>query len=158
MNKIEHSLELEDSIDLHKRGWVIQRFFWAFFILFLLAAALGLFGNGLMSKVEVKAGNSTIEYERFGRYSNLMNIKFYGPDSGISEISFPLEYMNHFKIEKVFPKPESETQKDGRLIYRFDKDNSYKINVELKPEEYGFINNNIRVNKGTVQIVHIIYP
>ena len=67
-NKVERvnsTLELDEQIDLQIKAWKAQRVGWAFIFLIVLTAASGFYGEGWISKKEVKSGLVSIEYERF---------------------------------------------------------------------------------------------
>ncbi len=44
------ALEIYDDPESHRRGWMAQRVAWSAALLVLLAAGLGLFGGGVLSR------------------------------------------------------------------------------------------------------------
>ena len=63
-------LEVHEDMRLVRRSWVVQRIGWGVMAALLLAALLGLFGTGPLSRATATApgGAVTLDYDRFGRY------------------------------------------------------------------------------------------
>jgi hypothetical protein len=63
-------LEIEEYIGFQRRDWAVRHIAWAILALVVLAALLGLFGNGILSKANLGDDEMPLqlEYERFGRY------------------------------------------------------------------------------------------
>jgi hypothetical protein len=158
IEKFEHTLELDERVDLHKKGWVIQRVLWIVYGLFIIVAALGLFGNGPLSKVKKNAGKSFIEFERFARYSNITELKIFAqPVNGSNKVVFPIKYLQDFQVEKIIPQPESQNIKADQLIYVFPN-SPVNIAFEFKPEKVGMIESEIQINQTNIKLSQIIYP
>ena len=63
-------LQIDEDMEFQRRSWIVQRIGWAIFALVILLAALGLFGDGILS--DTKAGQEEgalwLEYPRFERF------------------------------------------------------------------------------------------
>src|SRR5688572_7914845 len=90
---VNHELQLEEELPMHERSWVIQRVGWVLIILFVLAAAAGLFGDGILSKKKSTSGNATAEYERFARYESETKILLQSPNESINTLSLSQKYV-----------------------------------------------------------------
>jgi hypothetical protein len=87
--KSVNKLPVEDEISLHRKGWIVQRIGWVLMFGFLIAALLGLFGEGPLSSKKLQAGNVSVQYERFGRYEHGMEIRLQSTGENISTVSIP---------------------------------------------------------------------
>src|SRR5687768_8105632 len=75
IERVKHTMELDDKIDLQIRGWKVQRIGWVVILALMLAAALGVFGEGVISKKQVDLGNAQVTYDRFFRYEAQMKLQ-----------------------------------------------------------------------------------
>ena len=75
IEKVKTSLEIDEDIDLHLKGWIAQRIGWVSMLAFLIASALGVFGTGVLSAVTSKKEAKTLIFERFNRYENEGNLQ-----------------------------------------------------------------------------------
>src|SRR6185503_14041101 len=69
-------LELEEHVGFQRRDWLAQRIAWVLMVLFVGAAAVGLFGSGPLSRARADVpGLMTLEYDRFGRLETTEALK-----------------------------------------------------------------------------------
>jgi len=65
-------LQINEDMEFQRRSWIVQRVGWLVFALVILLAALGLFGDGILS--DAKAGQEEgalwLEYPRFKRFED----------------------------------------------------------------------------------------
>jgi hypothetical protein len=155
---VKTTLQLDERLDLHEKGWVIQRVGWVIIFAIMLAGLLGLFGEGLFSQKTVSNGGTKVEYERFFRYETEMKIKF---ESGthIRTISFPQEYLKDFRIVRFEPEPFSNNTSHNEVIYNFLPEQNLIVSIYLIPKSYGFISGTWKVNgTSNFNLNHFIYP
>ena len=50
LEKIKTDLQINEHLDAHQTGFIVQRIGLAFIIAFVVVAAIGLFGDGIISK------------------------------------------------------------------------------------------------------------
>ncbi|MBD0294127.1 MAG: hypothetical protein ICV84_02845, partial [Flavisolibacter sp.] len=50
VEEVKTDLEIDEDLDLHEKGWKLQRFGWFFIFALVILAALGVFGDGIASK------------------------------------------------------------------------------------------------------------
>ncbi|HEV7330568.1 MAG TPA: hypothetical protein VGN63_05960 [Flavisolibacter sp.] len=156
---VEHQLELNERIDLHKKGWVIQRVGWVFMLLVILAAALGTFGNGILSKATIEKGNAKVEYQRFYRYEAEMPMQIFVRNvHGPATISLPESYVKQFKILRIIPEPQEYFIQSGYVSYIFNASSDFLASFYIRPENPGIIEGVIHVNNTPVSLQHLIYP
>lgn len=108
----------------HPAAWRAQRVGWWLLGMFVIAAALGVFGDGPVSKRRVTAadGQLTFEYERFVRIDAPAQMRVDVPPAvGARDVELWLarEYLQHIEIETMTPQPLETTSAPAALYYRF---------------------------------------
>lgn len=131
-----HLVEQEYSFDRKEDKW--RRAFYCLFGAFLLAGALGAFGNGALSNKTLKGEGFLIRYERFLRTDTPSKLEV-----NLSNIDPPLtvslgkEYLEKIEVERVVPQPESVEAKENGLVYSFKVDKGGTITFYIKPQSAG---------------------
>jgi hypothetical protein len=128
----------------HERAiWKVQHFAWAVFALILIAALLGLFGDGLVSHAKAGKSGLSIEYERFGRYQAPSSLKLRlsaGGGNTLPAVWFAREFVDQIEMGEIYPLPERVKVSSDRLIYIFNvaqTNNDVAITFRFKPDGYG---------------------
>lgn len=160
MEKIRRStLQLDDEIELHQTGWIIQRIGWALIVLVVIAAAFGFFGTGPVSRKEVSDSENTIRYERFARYESPMNVLVFTSGEGeVVNISISQTYLNSLRLDKITPSPSSQRIENGMTIFTFPVNGPATINFFVQPTRAGTISGTFQVNRSVFEIRHFVYP
>lgn len=159
LESFDHSLDLDEDIDLHHKGWLIQRIFWVVFVIILILTAFGLFGNGLLSSRETLSGPNSIVYEHFARHQSETDLKVRAvPTGGFVRIAFHKGYLEEFKIETIFPQPYDQQFKDGSHIYFFVAEEPIDVIFSLSPKMVGSMETLVNVNGVNIPVNHFIYP
>ena len=159
IERVSHSVELDEELDLHIKGWKIQRVGWVLFAIFVIAAALGFFGLGPVSKQKVSFGEHFIEYEKYNRFEAETEIKLsIVPQNGIALLSIPQDYLESFEISKVMPQPEKQEVVNGNYQFQFLAQSPALIKVFLMPKKTGTIKGMITANNESTIISQYIYP
>jgi len=149
---------IEDEISLHRKGWIIQRIGWCLMFAFLIAALLGLFGEGPLSNKKLQAGNISVEYERFCRYEHGMKIKLQSKQENISTVSFPQDYLENFRVGEIVPEPDKQLASAGYIHYQFEGSENNSITFYLSPLKRKTVKGILRANSNSFAIKHTIYP
>lgn len=159
IEEVKTTLEIEEHLDLHKKGWVAQRIGLIFIFLLVASAALGLFGDGLLSTVKIARTDSTIEFDRFFRFEARMPINVEVSNAKRDVIvSFANDYLSDVRIESIVPEPVGNKIDNGRVEYTFKLQERGKIVFYLVPQSVGTIEGDLIVNESTYQLSHFIYP
>jgi hypothetical protein len=156
--KAAKTLPIEDDISLHKAGWIIQRIGWALMFAFLIAAVLGLFGEGPLSERKIHSGNIEVEYDRFGRYEHGMLVRIESQNETISSISISEEYMEAFRINTIVPTPLKEVAANGTVEFLFEGPTNTVVTFYAMPVQRKTVNGSFRVNNDSFSIKQTIYP
>jgi hypothetical protein len=153
-------LEIEEHIDLQKKGWIVQRIGLCIMLVFVLLALFGLFGDGMLSKRTNTIRNVTLEHERFYRHEGPMELKIEvgeNRSAGV-DISFPVQYMKSFEVRSILPEPRENRVEHGKVHYLFDASGPTNITFYLTPREIGTIAGTVAVNDAIFSVNHFIYP
>jgi hypothetical protein len=157
---IKPQLEIDESLDLQERGWVIQRIGWILLYAFVVIAALGFFGEGVLSKKSVEASAASIQYEKFFRYEGRMEMKVDVSSSTGNQtiVAFPNSYLKHFQIESILPEPKENRVQGDKVNYIFEGTAPMNIVFYLVPKQRGRISGVVTVNNDSFNLSHFIYP
>lgn len=156
---MDSGIELDEDIDLHKKGWSLQRIAWLIIAILILLFILGLFGSGPLSNKTIKKGRHQVKYEQYLRYENKNKITFSVSDiSKEIQLEIPQEYLNYFLIKKITPSPKEVKVVKGQVQYTFSGSGDINICLYLKPEKTGSIESTIKLANQTFRISQFIYP
>jgi hypothetical protein len=159
IERVKHTMDLDDKIDLQIRGWKVQRISWVVILALMLAAGLGVFGEGIISKKVVDLGNAQVKYDRFFRYEAEMMLQFAVTNSADSTlISFDQQYLKNFRIEQIVPEPRENFTRAGKVYYVFNGSPPMNIAYYLVPEQTGSTKGEVGVNNTNFQLSQFIYP
>jgi len=147
-----------DEISLHRKGWIIQRIGWCLMFAFLIAALLGLFGEGPLSDKKLQSGNISVQYERFCRYEHGMKIKLQSSQENISTVSIPQDYLENFRVGEIVPEPGKQLASAGYIHYVFEGSQNKLITFYLSPLKRKTVRGILRANANSFAIKQTIYP
>ena len=155
---VKPSLEIDEELKLHEKGWAIQRVGQIIVVLVIIAGALGMFGEGVISSTTPRSGVVNVEYERFFRYQTEMKILVKSGEH-ISTISFPQRYLEKFKLIRFMPEPDANNTAGEETIYHFLPGQNHIVSIYLETQSYGNISGLMTINgKDPFQLQHFIYP
>jgi len=155
---IEADLDIKEHLKMQESGWNFQRVGLYCILIFVLTAAVGLYGNGVSSKKTMTQGNTRIEFQQFFRQEAKMQLKISTDSHEKAIISFPTHYLNHFEIDAIVPEPSDSYFENGEIRYAFNGDDAMMITFYLVPQKVGKIRGSLRVNEDSFKIYHLIFP
>lgn len=115
-----------DDIGFQRKEWVGERIGWAFMGMVLLAAALGLFSVGPLSRTTASASDASVvvEYDRFARHVGTATMTVTVDPSAVQNKKVTLfisrELSSGWRVQNVTPQPGTESSSRSGLIYEFD--------------------------------------
>ncbi len=149
-NKLSFDFLADPSFQ--RREIIFERIGWVFMAILLAAAALGLFGNGVLSGRVLQNEQFRLEYERFLHFGDLTNLKIEIPphrsEAGIVAVAFSNAYLHQFRIERIVPEPESAAH-GGDTLFWFTATNTGEpvtIQIRLEAQKIGSLEGKISVN------------
>lgn len=159
IEQVQHSIEMDEAIQLHKIGWTVQRIGWVLILLLLVLAALGLFGTGPLSHKQLEAGGNAIAYERFARYEANTALRFTAVHrNGAVMVQIPQQYLRDFEIASIVPEPQEVQTINGYYVYRFAAVATLQIVMRGMHQQSGTVETTILVNNMPFTISQFIYP
>ncbi|HYX38661.1 MAG TPA: hypothetical protein VE954_36620 [Oligoflexus sp.] len=148
-----------------KREGLFERIGWVFMGLLVLAAALGLFGKGMLAHAELKEDTFHLYYDRFIHYGDLSTIRLEVPAStgepGVVAVALSNSYLHNFRIEHIVPEPESSAHGDQTLFWFTTTHTGQPVSIQLRmePEKVGRLEGKIFVNGEQGHVFHqFVYP
>ena len=155
----KHSLEMEENLPLHEKGWVIQRIGWAFILMVMVAGAIGVFGSGFISKETPQAGSFSVKYDRYYRYEAEMKIEIRSNGTHISHISLPQDYLSNFRLIRFVPEPISNHTENRDVVYNFSPSANQTVTLYVVAENFGTIKGVMKINNQQhISLHHFLYP
>jgi hypothetical protein len=159
---VEHistDLQIDEKIRMQENGWKVQAAGLIFILVLVLSAAIGLFGDGVISKKKLAENSIEIEYQKFYRFEARMELKIKSENAteGLM-ISFPNSYLEHFEIESILPEPSSNKFESDKVQYRFAGKDHIDVTFYLIPRKVGNIEGSLQVSENQFQINHFIFP
>lgn len=139
----EHGdLQINHDPSFQRREWAVQRFGWYALTIFVIAAALGLFGSGPLSRARAGDDHLNVEYERFVRRGAPTRLRI---SSGTSpgtrpELRIAEPYFDDVRIHAIVPEPEGIERGDGQVTLHFGRDGgegALTVTIDLDPGRAG---------------------
>lgn len=146
-------------------AWRAQRIGWWLLGMFVVAATLGVFGNGPASSQRVADPRAklTLEYERFARVDAPAQMRVeISPPVGTRDIELWLArgYAEHIEIETISPEPVSTAAGREALFYRFRvADAPTTITFNYRPRKTGRLHGAIGLTRNPgIGFSQQVYP
>lgn len=153
---IDHALELKESLRLHAAERIAQRVAGLLILAAVIAALLGLFGDGRFAKVTLGDGAASLRYERVLRASKETVLRFDVP--GTARITIPLDYFGDLRIARVTPQPARTHIEDGAAVYVFESASAATLRFYLAPGHAGVTQATILVDRAAFPVRHLVLP
>jgi len=118
-------LELVEHYESQRRGWIADRIGWAAMAAVIVAALVGLFGNGFLGLGEAKdaTGLLEVEYNRFGRngadVALTVQVNETAATQGEIAVWLPNEYLDAVRIDDIRPTPDKSQARANGLLFTF---------------------------------------
>jgi hypothetical protein len=162
-------IDINEDIDYQWREWRAQRIAWVFFGMILLAALLGLFGQGPLSKGRLGEPDSalSIEYEQIDRYQAPTDMTiFVGSNvaqEGLIRLSFNKEFMERVEVRQFVPEPESVLVGGEDVVYEFrvtDSAQPVEVRVDFEHEQAGLARGELRLEGAgsALEFASFVFP
>lgn len=118
--------KLKGGIEFQRRTWRAERIAWLLMALIIVAALLGAFGNGPLSRTAVSSGDGRVSaaYDFIQRRSSgsliELDISSAVPSSGVLAVLANRVLLNDFRIEEIQPQPASAAFVPEGILWRFN--------------------------------------
>jgi len=157
---IKHSLELDEKLSHQIKGWKAQKICGVIILIIIGLTALGLFGGGPLSWRKIEKTGTTLQYEAFTRVEKEMDVSLRLSGNDALEVTIPMRYLDHFKLEKIVPDAYESRISGGNVQYSFKgtPEGEMVVHFFLYPKKAGNIKGVWQVNQQNFQLTHFIYP
>lgn len=146
-------------------AWRVQKGGWIALALFMLAALLGGFSQGPLSRTEAisQDGSLRVEYERLMRNgaSDDMRIEVRSASAdGELHVHLGEAFVAAFTIESLAPQPLRMSLGRGgiTLVYATPGDLPARIHLMIRPHRVGLVASAIRLGQSLVEFRQFVYP
>ena len=160
-------LDLHEDERFQRRTWRVQRIGWVAMALFVLAALLGIFANGPVSRAMVRdpAAGVTVEYDRFLRLGSPTTLRVRFEPGAVRDGQVALRlatlYTEAIGLEWIRPRPERSVAGPDGLVLLFSaaEEGRGAIELSINPREPGFAHGEIALlDRGTLRFRQFVYP
>lgn len=161
IERVNPSLEIDEAIDLHITGWIAQRIGWGLMLVVLVLAALGLFGDGILSREQLVRGDTALTFERYARRGSDTELQVTTPVvDGRLCIVLSSEFTRAFEIRQITPEPIGQWFDDGNTAFDFSGDGRGNITffMEVRRGATGTMESVVSVNDRRFTLHQYIYP
>lgn len=159
-------LEIEDHIRFDRLEARAERAGWLVMLATVVAAVLGLFGNGLIGYAENVSpdGRVAVRFDRFLRLGApaevVVEMKRVPP--GSLDLAVDRQYLDGMNIERVTPTPASVRMDRDAAIYSFEVKRgveAFAATFRLMPDSLGFTHGTVAAPGGRpAHLRQVIYP
>ena len=167
-------LSTPDKLEFQRNNWRAERVGWAALAAVVLAALLGLFGDGVLSNDEAASadGMLTVAYRRFLRAESPAKLEVTAAqalaDGGRLAIRLDAAWLARFEIVAIEPEPESTTLAPDRTTFLFattaasataaTASEPVTVRFRLEAEKAGVAAGAVGVGTAQIELRQFVYP
>lgn len=168
MARTAQGIELDEDRAHQRVEWRIERVGWSIMVLLVVAALLGLLGDGLLG--EARQGRSdglAVEYQRLQRAAAPTEYRFsVGPalaSAGRVKLRFDAALLEDAELLSVVPEPETVTTGPEYIEFAFAVQDAGeapgRISFRFKPTTFGRVKGHVAADGATPLLLdQFIYP
>ncbi len=155
---------INEDIAFQRRTWRVQRVGWFVLAIFVLAAAVGLFSEGPLSRTTATGDRLNIVYERFQRYAAATGLRVtMTPRAGAADMSLRIgrDFLDDFTIERMNPQASAARPDSGGIVFLFPAPSVGAATVYLgvRPKGIGLNRSTFALDDtDAVMLTQLIYP
>lgn len=160
-------LELGDYAAFHKRELAFKRVGVVALYVLLLAALVGLFGSGPLSRANARSADGAlrVDYDRIVRANAPTELRFHVRNKrstdGTVELWLDQSFAQQIRIEQIVPEPVRTRVLAGRLSVEMvaaAADTSLDIVMSYRPKWIGSSSVGVGVDGGEVHLRQFVFP
>lgn len=160
-------LQIDEDVDFQRKEWVAERIAWTVLAVTLVAALLGVFGSGPLSRTTAAnaQGNVEVTYERFARKISDNELEA-TVSARIAEqnsvtLFFSDEWASTMNVQQITPEPDSARRTDEGIYYEFASVPiaPVVVTIQYRPDRVGVVMSTVPAGSGEqVELWQLIYP
>jgi hypothetical protein len=157
-------LELDEDLPFQKRQWRASRMLWLVLVALMAATALGVFGNGPLSRAEAgdPDGPLHVEYERVARFGASVRLVVRTRPQADGTVQFRIDrsLLDAFRVQDVTPPPSAAALADDGVESRFQAHTPRTLAIvfEMQPAARWSVQGRIQSPDGAVRLRQFILP
>ena len=161
-------IDIDEQMEYQWREWRVHRIGWVIFALILVAALLGLFGQGPLSHASAgeRGSELALNYERLDRYRAPSQLDItLGPNvsqEGKVRLALNQGFLARVEIERISPEPESVEAGPDATTYVFRvaaPDQPAQVRFDFEYEKFGPTQGEVRLEGGpTLRFDAFVFP
>lgn len=164
--KPSNDLQIDEQIDHQRREWRAERVAWWVMAALLLAASLGLFGDGPLSRVHAgDARGFSVEFDRLQRANAPAELEFRIDESlihqGEARLRIDDSLLRFMHIESIMPDPDRTEVRAGAVEFVFvvPERSDARGTVRYRPVTFGRRSGRVSIpGAPPVAVDHFVYP
>jgi hypothetical protein len=134
-------LEIVQDARFQTRDRVVQRIGWAIMLLLALAALIGVFGRGAVSRAVAESSNGrmVVHFDRIVRSTAQTNLTIELPlSTGEVGIWLDRRLIDDFSLQDIVPTPSRTTTTQNHFTYYFQTTPHATVVFPLEPQKIGW--------------------
>lgn len=159
------TLQINQDLVFQRREWRVQRIGWWVLCAFVLAAALGLFGNGPLSRAQAGDPGSPLraDYQRFVRVGAPARVTIHGTTGGSGQdwqLRLSRPYFDGVRLEHVTPEPAGFDIGENDIVLHFTAQSAsprFTVILDLESLQAGRQQATFRAGAATLTFTQFSY-
>jgi hypothetical protein len=161
-------LDINQDLPFQQRSWTAQRIGWAAMALLVLAALIGVFGQGPLSRAVAHDPTALfrVEFERFARYQTTFPLRVHftheAARNGALSMWISREYLNHVRIKTIMPEPTTTRLSSDGLTYLFafhEPGPDGEVFLYVEAQDVGLLSGRIGLTADhSIPFKQLVYP
>ena len=155
-------IQIEEDQSFTQKEWRVQRIGWVIMGLILVAAVVGAFGRGPISRTTAGDPQSfAVDYPRIMRHAADDDLTVHIGAGTVADSQIQLavsrEFVEKNEIRMIVPQPESEAAAGDFYVYDFkraDTSSPMEIVLLVKPSGYGSTTTRLQLIGGTALTIN----
>ncbi|MCC2658093.1 MAG: rane protein [Panacagrimonas sp.] len=158
------TLQLPEEPDFHRRAWRMQRIACGVLAAIVLAALLGAFGGGPLSRAQSgDAHGLSIAYQRFARAEarTTLDLHYAAGPATTRELVLGRAWIDDMREIRITPAPSAVHPQADAIRYRFAVQDSAPLHVRIEAEPIGPGPVELRVGQldaAPIRVNQLVFP
>ncbi len=123
--EVDNALAVGEDLNFQERWWKFERLVWIFFLLIIVADAIGLFGQGWLAhdRLQVPGSALDIKYDRIERETTPAQVTVrFGPEAAVGDtvkLFVSDSVIDDLGNQRIAPQPQTSAVGNGGVTFTF---------------------------------------